>query len=299
MEFKQYCQTIFGAFETFARGYSPVNAAALAVCADLVYEDWIVVEKVVRSLGFSYFKYADVRGTQSFTIADENKIIVAFRGTEVAEFADIKTDIDTSLQPYFYPNRNKYYALIDDYENKKTEARRGLIHQGFKESLDLIWTIVYRQVLECIEEDKQVTKKYRPIWVCGHSLGGALANLATSRFWEHDVDEINGTYTFGQPRVGNKEFADWFNHLAKYRYFRVVNNNDIVARVPFFKGYAHVGEFKYFDSRGALREEDLTRSEMLWDRMRSGFFGDFAKDHSMRNYIRITASALGHTNIII
>jgi triacylglycerol lipase len=298
MTFKEYTKKLFTDFEAFPKHYSAVNTAALAVCADLVYEEWVVVEKVVKSLGFDYFKFADVKGTQSFTIADEKKIIIAFRGSEVTEFGDVMTDLDTSLEPYYYPNRNKYYGLIDDYETARIEGGRGKIHQGFKEALDLIWTIVYRQVCECREEDVKM-QRYRPIWICGHSLGGALANLATARFWEHGIDEIHGTCTFGQPRVGNKDFAEWFNLISKGRYYRIVNNNDIVARVPFYNGYTHTGKMRYFDANGNLREEKLSALEMFWDRMKSGFFTDLGGDHSMKNYIKITASALGHKDLLI
>ncbi len=298
MTFREYCRNIFPKFDPFAKTYSPVNAAVMAICADLVYEEWVVVEKALFALNFEYFAFSDVRGTQSFTAADDKKIIVAFRGTEIGEFADIKADLDTSLEPYFYPNRNKYYGLLDDYEVKKTEGQHGLVHQGFKEALDLIWAVVYKQVRECIAEDVK-KQRYRPIWICGHSLGGALANLATARFYEHDIDEVGGTYTFGQPRVGNKEFAQWFNFISATRYFRVVNNNDVVARVPFYKGYEHVGKFCYFDAEGDLRGEKLTGTEMFWDRLKSGFFTDLGNDHSMANYVKLTANQAGFKDLIV
>ncbi|RCN51601.1 triacylglycerol lipase [Ancylostoma caninum] len=52
------------------------------------------------------------------------------------------------------------------------------------------------------------------IWISGHSLGGALATLAASYLVKsRRVAESNTVklVTFGQPRVGDKEFANSFD----------------------------------------------------------------------------------------
>lgn len=297
MYFKDFALEIFSKFEATTKHFSPINAACLAVCADLVYSEWVIVEKVVQKLGFDYFKYADILGTQSFVIADDKKIIVAFRGTEGGEFKDISTDLNTSLVPYHLPNPDKYYSLIDEYEEKKLEGKFGNVHEGFKNALDLIWGIVFNQLRECKKEDIE-KQRYRPIWICGHSLGGALANLATARLWEHEYDEIHGVYTFGQPRVGDKEFAEWFNFIEAGTYFRFVNNNDVVARVPFYNGYQHVNKMMYFDADGDLQKKELSSSSMLWDRLKSSFVTDFGSDHLMKYYIELTARHAGYKDLL-
>ena len=43
---------------------------------------------------------------------------------------------------------------------------------------------------------------------------------------------INGLYTFGQPRVGNRVFVKALDDEIKSQYFRFVKDNDIVPRVP-------------------------------------------------------------------
>ncbi|KAJ1372520.1 hypothetical protein KIN20_034696 [Parelaphostrongylus tenuis] len=61
----------------------------------------------------------------------------------------------------------------------------------------------------------------------GHSLGGALATLAAARiarnYWRGDQITI---YTFGQPRVGDVEFALSFDKMIKESY-RVVFRRDV------------------------------------------------------------------------
>ena len=81
------------------------------------------------------------------------------------------------------------------------------------------------------------------LYVTGHSLGGALATLFTAvRLYVHnDADEsLGAVFTFGQPRVGNSNFARYMEQILcprhcqghEKKYFRVVFGSDIVPRVP-------------------------------------------------------------------
>jgi hypothetical protein len=81
------------------------------------------------------------------------------------------------------------------------------------------------------------------IWLTGHSLGAALATLAADRF-----QDVQGLYTFGSPRVGDRQFQKNF----QLRAYRVVNGDDIVARVPPKGIYRHVGALKFIDHQGRI-----------------------------------------------
>ena len=64
-----------------------------------------------------------------------------------------------------------------------------------------------------------------PLFITGHSLGGALALLATKLV----APNVNGAcYTFGAPRIGNYEYF----RFLKTPVYRIVNSSDIVPRVP-------------------------------------------------------------------
>jgi hypothetical protein len=89
----------------------------------------------------------------------------------------------------------------------------------------------------------------RKLWVTGHSLGGALAVIAAAEF--EGVFPVTGLHTFGQPRVGFSAFRDFMNAHYAGRFFRFVNDDDIVPRVP--PGYSHVGTLMHFDSHGNLQ----------------------------------------------
>jgi len=92
--------------------------------------------------------------------------------------------------------------------------------------------------------DELSTRKTRPVWITGHSLGAALATLAAHRYGAAQV-----LYSFGSPLVGDAEFRNRF----RATHFRVVNNTDIVTRVPpEALGYRHVGDMISIDGTGRV-----------------------------------------------
>lgn len=89
----------------------------------------------------------------------------------------------------------------------------GLIHQGFEEAF--------------VEFDHWF--KYsldKPLYVMGHSLGGALATLATFKY------PSVKTITFGQPPVGDMAFVNGFKHVVE----RYVNDLD---PIPYLGPFEH------------------------------------------------------------
>ncbi|MEM9806011.1 MAG: lipase family protein [Cyanobacteria bacterium P01_D01_bin.56] len=77
--------------------------------------------------------------------------------------------------------------------------------------------------------------------VTGHSLGGALAKLCAVDLQYNLGSEVSmEVYTFGAPRIGNKAFAESYNHRVP-KTCRFVNGNDVVCGLPRrWQGYRHV-----------------------------------------------------------
>lgn len=136
--------------------------------------------------------------------------------------------------------RKDWLADLDAWLAKDSEGR---VHRGFRSTLEHAWDEVSR----CVGD--------REVHLSGHSMGGALATLAAKR-----LPGARTVYTFGAPRPGNQDFATSIPCAV----FRVVNNNDMVARLPLSMTYRHVGELKYFDAKGKLHEDPA-----LWDRLKS------------------------------
>ena len=71
----------------------------------------------------------------------------------------------------------------------------------------------------------------KPIFVAGHSLGGGQAIPCAADLKSHGF-RVAAVYTFGQPRVGDSAFRDAYNVILGKVTWRIVNQNDIVPRVP-------------------------------------------------------------------
>ncbi|KAL3681565.1 hypothetical protein R1sor_024521 [Riccia sorocarpa] len=95
------------------------------------------------------------------------------------------------------------------------------------------------------------------LFLTGHSLGGALANMYTAllfHFEEEKVtDNIAALYTFGQPRVGDEDYSNYLiSKLRESRYWRTVYSIDMIPRVPFDNElfqFKHSGYCFYYNER--------------------------------------------------
>ena len=100
----------------------------------------------------------------------------------------------------------------------------------------------FLQAFECCEDEiKAAVHDNVPddlgLYITGHSLGGALAQIASVVL---ERPNLAACYTFGSPRVGT-----WnFDRLVKCPHYRVINNWDLVPNVPppLYRGYLHSGD---------------------------------------------------------
>ncbi|MGA1840309.1 MAG: lipase family protein [bacterium] len=227
-------------FQYNADKFNLINAWWLIEASTLVYAE----EDFVREQ-FSKAKLKDVRyftgeDTQCFVAGNADFAIVAFRGTELRQckgckdfhniIADIKTDL--KIKP------------VDS-------GGKGKVHKGFNDALDKVW----EKLCSHIED---LHKQGKTVWMTGHSLGAALATLASYRY-----GKVQGLYAFGSPRVGNREFKNDF----KIRAYRFENNNDIVCKVPPPGLYFHVGELRYIGSNGLIYS-NVTPGKRWMDEMK-------------------------------
>ncbi|KAJ7164215.1 Alpha/Beta hydrolase protein [Mycena filopes] len=161
------------------------------------------------------------RGAHGFIARDDarSEIVLTFRGTLTPR------DVLTDLRAYMV-------AL------KSFPAVR--VHKGFLTS----FKSVARKVLAAVAAEHQEYPTYTII-VTGHSLGGALASLAAPTLKAKLPSADIKLYTFGQPRVGNAEFAALVEKVVGVdNIFRVVHTNDGVPMVPI--GILSAGRYQHF-----------------------------------------------------
>lgn len=227
------------------------RAHQMAVLSDYAY---LMPQKFIQTCKTFTPSFHSAKGTQCYTLWDDNTLIFAFRGTEL-KIDDIKTDLDL----------------------RKEETSYGKIHVGFLNA--------YEDIKSKIKIDYDMLSKGRKVYFTGHSLGAALATLSLNDLGKSE----DSLYTFGSPRIGCSNFAKQFNERFKNT-FRYRNQNDIITREPMaLLGYCAVGDSYYFDHAG-----NLIINPSWWKRFKEYSIGvwkdklDMFKDHAISNYVRLT-----------
>ena len=196
----------------------PSKPYLMAVLSGTAYKEPKQAEKTFKKFGYSNYRFIDKDGAQCYVVWNKQYAIVIFRGTEPKEFSDIKADLN-ALQ-----------------SKSKT---RGDVHAGFKNEINKVWDDLTFTLADLSGHE---------LYITGHSLGAAMATICASRL-ERDFN-VSCLYTFGSPRVGDKR---WVRNL-NIPHYRVVNNNDVVCKVPFwFMGYRHHGVLCYINHYGNVR----------------------------------------------
>jgi triacylglycerol lipase len=206
------------AFDPVASTFSFVNAWWLAEAALLSY--WPADEATNRFLAAADLQseLVDREGTQCYVASNGAFAIVAFRGTQPEQRADVWTDFE--FIPTKWPGG-------------------GNVHEGFQEGLNVVWDDVTQALTQ---------SGAAKVWFTGHSLGAALATLAADRF-----GQPAGLYTFGSPRLGDGKFTAAFNGRHATRSFRYVNNHDVVTHVPpTIFNFRHVDREMHIDGNGHI-----------------------------------------------
>ncbi|EPK8018957.1 lipase family protein [Providencia rettgeri] len=142
--------------------------------------------------------------TKLFFVENETQIIVAWRGT--ASLRSVLTD--ATYQPIPCPT-----TLISDGKSN--------VHRGFLEA----YQCVERYFSENTKQIGSISKE-KNLYICGHSLGGALALLHATELRKNNPL----LYTYGMPRVFTISGAKSLSSLNHYRH---VNDADTVTSVPF------------------------------------------------------------------
>jgi hypothetical protein len=113
------------------------------------------------------------------------------------------------------------------------------VHRGFHKTYEGLRDRIYA-ILQALPPGR--------IYITGHSLGGALAtlcalDLVASR--GQDASKI-GVITMGQPRVGNVDFATFYDRQG-ISHYRVTHHRDPIPHLPYrWMDYSHITEEVFY-----------------------------------------------------
>jgi triacylglycerol lipase len=174
----------------------------------LAYETPSDIKKLLSKAGFKHSSVIVDKNMMAIVASRSKCTYVAFRGTDMTSLNDWMVDATSSSR----------------------RVPSGKIHKGF-----------YRAYQGLHKKISHILKKtHRPensLIITGHSLGGALAGIYgyyndMDRFLDRKGFPISSVITFGQPLFADLNLAIKLNREFNGRYFRFVNDRDIVTRVP-------------------------------------------------------------------
>ena len=192
----------------------------LAMMSQSAYDEQTTAAAAFQNLGFERVVPIVVGSMTAYVASSKNVMVIVFRGTDDSD--DWLVNLDTD------PAR----------------TRHGQIHEGFAKAYDSLESPIIQEIR---------ARKPTYVWATGHSLGGALALVCAYDLVAQENIALYGVITFGQPMVAGKELAGFLNGRLSGRYAHIVNDADIVPRVP--PGYSHCGSLVWFTRDGVRRSE--------------------------------------------
>ncbi|OAJ43469.1 hypothetical protein BDV3_001975 [Batrachochytrium dendrobatidis] len=113
------------------------------------------------------------------------------------------------------------------------------IHEGFLKA--------YMKLRDQVNWSLQIALGLYPeysIFFSGHSLGGVAATLAaidSAVYFGNEITNRIHLFTFGSPRIGNKQWATWVTEIGLASVYRVAHISDPVPHMPSsIMGYQHI-----------------------------------------------------------
>jgi hypothetical protein len=213
--------------------YNPVAAYLASVASAWAYSDAETLRAEVKDVlevdvachEFSAANFTLYLDTDAFFIRTNDPELkrsfgmLVFRGTELTQLGDLLADAYVQLLPFPGSGNEK-----------------GKVHGGFYQGAKAVWKRVYWMLMQ---PENQVDD----LIITGHSLGAAMAvlmmaqihseqELQTDPRFKKVVKSLRGLYTFGQPAVGDANFARWAQSTFGGMTFRHVFARDIVPLLP-------------------------------------------------------------------
>src|SRR5260221_2170890 len=176
---------------TIPPGYDSAIALKLANASLLAYAQFMDPAHFIPPLGYTLRGQfvANVFGNNEpfgYLMSSTKDAVLAFRGTD--DFPDAVADIRFNQVPYPY------------------DPNAGMTHIGF--------TAVYQSVRDAIQAALLALPAGFPLYITGHSLGGAVAVLGALDVAVNTRFTNPTMYTFAGPRVGDADFAKLFDSLV-------------------------------------------------------------------------------------
>jgi hypothetical protein len=236
--------------------YSDRTAALMAKLALLSYVKFEagsrpVLENALDVGGFALRQVYDVDDTQAILVECAHFVAVAFRGTTTGK--DWETNMRAGVDR----------VLVEGH------PARVRVHKGFYEA--------FKRIENPLRADLHKLSADKPVFLTGHSLGGALALVASAAFSGSDAlgERIAAVYTYGAPRTGGNDFPV----VVKAPHYRIINAYDCVPLIPpnWLFSYRHTGNVRFLKKGAKRPKRSAPPASAVWWGLLSLVLWPFAK----------------------
>ena len=197
----------------------------------------------------------------------ENYLSLCFRGTESKE--DILVDLNIIKVPF-------NLDIID-------EENIPYVHKGFYNQFNSLKDDINKEIKKHLDNNENIKLIFS-----GHSLGGAIATIASLHFKYKYPNQDISCITFGSPRVGCINFANLFNNKINNS-VRFVNDNDPVPCFPTPWRFKHVVGLNWINKDKIENEISVWRFYRFFKNTIINLFGygyNAINDHSCMGYFK-------------
>ena len=181
----------------------------------------------------------------------------------------------------FWDNKTSTFCYFGKYNNSKEYV---LAFEGSQDNRDLIIDLQIAQLVPykhypdakvhagfwksylAISDEIHkllMSHKVENLFVTGHSLGGALATIASLDIVEELGIKNVSMISLGAPRVGNAGYADLYSSILN-NYYRLTHASDTVVHLPYmYLNYKHIPHEIFYPKRGSLVSETYPKRGLL------------------------------------
>ena len=215
--------------------------------------------------------YSCERDSQMYVCHYDNHLVVVFRGTESTR--DVLTDLNAIRVGMPLPNM--------------PESKYPLVHWGFLNQFNELRPELDPIIEKYVKKMNDIKMEEIDIIFTGHSLGGALATIASLNYASIYPNINVSCVTFGSPRVGDAVFRNYFSENI-VNSCRFVNDNDPIPCIPTAWRYRHVDGCVWIHEDTVKNEITAWRSWRFFKNYMLSFVGygyDASKDHSCQGYV--------------
>lgn len=225
-------------FAADAKGAQPYRSSYLLnALSESIYDGGPTRKKRWKTLGLKEvdFKSSTQHGAEGAVVIGKRYIFLVLRGTQGVK--DMVQDVRIT-------------------RGHKWSKDKIPVHDGFGDQAKSLYGWARVTIAK--------HKGGRKLWVTGHSLGGALANLLAYRLVRDDGFEVDGVMTFAAPRVGGQSWQKKYQALLGDRSWRWINRQDPIPHAPLGKAWRAVGTRHVIRKRNKLRFNGAKSPKADW-----------------------------------